>query len=137
MCDACVPYSDLTDEQREQQTAALAATFVGLPTVIGAPLILADEVWREVAVHQLELGARICGDIPAIKTYTAPTPAEALEVQSAAGHWTYDADHTDVETPRERVLRKAREEREEYLAEVQRRRETGELPPLNEGDNDG
>lgn len=128
-CDLHIPFGDLTDEQIDQQVEAVAATFVGLPTVIGAPLLMAEEVWREVARHQLELGVRLCACAPPIKTYTAPTPEEALDVGTAAGRWTYDEAYRDVETPRERIVRLAREQREAFEAEVARRRARGDLPP--------
>lgn len=130
MCDCCVPYKDLTDEQKAEQREALATTFTGLPTVIGAPLILADEVWAEVADHQLELGVRSCKDIPPIKDWTAPTSEDVLDKTRAAGTWRYRPGYRDVETPRERIIRKAREQREEYEAEVARRRAAGELPQI-------
>lgn len=122
MCDVCVPFGDLTDEQLEQQTTALAADFTGLPMVIGAPMLLGEESWREVARHQLELGRRACADIPAIKTYVAPTPEQALDARTAAGRWVYVADHADIETPRERLQRQAREQREQWLAAVAERK---------------
>ncbi|MGC4964236.1 phage gene 29 protein family protein [Gordonia sp. DT101] len=130
MCEVCKPYGELTTEQVEQQIEAISATFVGLPTVIGAPLLLAPEAWEEVARHQVEIGVRLCAEIPAIKTYTAPTSDDALVVAKAAGVWKYTATAADVETPQQRIRRKAQEQREAFLAEVDRRRKAGELPPV-------
>lgn len=127
-CEVRLPYHELSDEQVAQQTELLASTFVGIPTVIGAPLLMAEEVWREIARHQLELGVRLCSCVPAIKHYTPPTPEQALDVGSAAGTWQYVAGQ-ETETPRERMIRRAREQRAEYLAEVARRRASGDLPP--------
>ncbi len=129
-CPLHVPFGGLTENQIDQQVEVIAETFRGLPTVIGAPLLMAEEVWREVARHQLELGVRLCPCAPPVKTYTAPTPEEALDVGTAAGRWTYDDAYRDVETPRERIIRLAREQREAYEAEVARRRECGDLPPV-------
>lgn len=117
MCDACKPYADLTEDQIRDQIDRISTTFVGLPMVTGAPLVMGTEYYLEVARHQVELGIRICQ--PPIKTYRAGTGVDA---RSAAGEWVYNDDVTDVEDPRERIQRLAREQHEEYLAEVARRR---------------
>lgn len=126
MCDICRPYGELTEEQIDAETGRIAETFFGLPTVIGAPLLMAEESWREVARHQLELGVRLCHEIPAIKTYSAPNPEDALDARSAAGRWTYLDEYADTETPAERIQRMAREQHQQYLDELARRRRGAE-----------
>lgn len=119
MCQVCRPFSELTAEEVSGQVEALSVTFVGLPMVVGAPLVMGAEYWREVARHQLECGVRACADIPAIKTYRVAT---SMDTQEVAGRWVYDTEHQDVETPQERIRRMAREQQEAYEAEVARRR---------------
>lgn len=127
MCTACVPYTDLTVEQLDDQIDRLSATFVGLPMVTGAPMVMGTEYYVEVARHQVELGVRVCADIPPIKQYVAGTSVDA---QSAAGTWRYDAEVAEmVEDPRDRIERLAREQRDEYLAEIRKRRADGRMKP--------
>lgn len=117
MCDACVPYKDLTEDQLNDQIDRISATFVGLPLVVGAPMVMGPEYWLEVARHQVEVGIRICCE--PIKDYR---PGASIDKDSAAGLWVYRDGVEGVEDPRDRIKRLAREQHEEYLAEVERRR---------------
>lgn len=123
MCELCSKsWDDMTVAERDQQIDLLSATFVSLPLVVGAPLILGAEHWLEVARHQVECGVRICPDKP-IKRYEPPT-----DIEATTGGWIYDEAHSNTETARERIVRMAREQREDFEAEVERRRESGDLP---------
>lgn len=124
MCQLCSkPFDALSDDELGEQVQALSATFVGLPMVVGAPMLLSPDYYLEVARHQVECGVRICTD-RAIKSYVVPT-----DVEARTGGWKYDAAHSQTETPAERVARAVKEQREAYLAEVARRRANGDLPP--------
>lgn len=107
-------YEDMTEEQREEQVQALLATFIALPGVVGAPLVMGPDYYREIAIHQVEAGVRV----PAkpIKHYVPPTSLRS------AGTWVYDNPATAPEDPHERFKRMAEEENAAYLAEVARRK---------------
>ncbi|UQE73833.1 DUF2744 domain-containing protein [Gordonia sp. PP30] len=123
MCDLCTtPFDALTDDELDQMIQGLSVTFVALPMVVGAPLIMDPGYYLEVARHQIEAGVRICPDL-AIKHYRPPADDRPL------GTWIYDDAHTETETPAERIRRAVREQREAYAAEVARRRAAGDLRP--------
>lgn len=123
MCDVCTkPFDQLSTDQLDDQVQKLSATFVALPMVVGAPLLMEPEYYLEVARHQIECGVRICPDA-AIKQFRVADGAEHPS-------WVYDETHADTETPAERVARAVREQREAYQAKVDRYRKEGKLPPL-------
>ncbi|MFT4125069.1 MAG: DUF2744 domain-containing protein [Gordonia sp. (in: high G+C Gram-positive bacteria)] len=118
-------WSEMTEEEREAAADEVSALFVGLPGVVGAPMISGPDYWMEVARHLVECGVRLCAD--PIKHYV---PGDSLDKSRAAGKWVYDVGGDDVpESFEERAKRMAVERREEYLAEVARRRAAGLLPP--------
>lgn len=121
MCESCKPFDDLTEDELNDQIERLTLTFVGLPMVTGAPLIVGAEHWREVARHQIELGVRICAK--PIKDYVAPEPGELR----SAGKWVYDEQHRGIETAEERVREAARKEWDAYMKQVDERRKNGTL----------
>lgn len=109
-----VEYVDLSEEQKEAQILALTAMFVALPGVVGAPLVMGPNYYREIAIHMLEAGARVVAE--PIKTYTPP------EDLRSAGMWVYSNPDDAPEDPLERFKRLAEEENAAYLAEVERRK---------------
>lgn len=109
-----IEYADMSAEQREVQIRALEATFVGIPGLTGAPLVMGPGYYRELAIHQLECGVRVVAT--AIKTYAPPTDLRG------AGDWTYVDQDGTPEGAKERIQRMAREEHEAYMAELKRRR---------------
>lgn len=111
-----VEYADLSDEQKEAQILALAAMFVALPGVTGAPLVMGADYYREVAIHMLEGGARVVAE--PIKRYVPP------EDLRSAGKWVYNDAATAPEDPRERYKRLAREQQADYMAELGRRKKS-------------
>ncbi|OZF40743.1 hypothetical protein CH296_00355 [Rhodococcus sp. 14-2496-1d] len=58
--------------------------FVGLPGVVGAPLVFPIEYWELVSFHMVELGLRLAAD--PIKKYR-PTTESMLQKSTAAGTW--------------------------------------------------
>ena len=117
-------YGELTDEQRDAMIEQMVAHFVGLPGVVGAPMITGPDFWADVARHLIELGWR--WNAQPIKTYEAPT---SLERREAAGTWTYADPGLAPEDPQVRYARIHEAESEEYAAKVAEMRAAGELPP--------
>ena len=105
----------VTVEYLAEQVALLVATFVGLPGVTGAPMIMGPDYYTEVAIHQLELGVRVPAE--PIKKYIPP---EGLR---GSGSYEYLDSATAPTTPQERYARMRAAEFREFKAEVQRRRE--------------
>ena len=58
--------------------------FVGLPGVVGAPLVFPIEYWELVSFHMVELGLRNAAE--PVKKYR-PSTESLLEKNSAAGEW--------------------------------------------------
>lgn len=110
-----IEYADMSEEQREAQVQSIMATFVGLPGVVGAPLVMGPNYYREIAIHQLECGVRVVAE--PIKTYAPP------EDLRSAGVWTYADSVNPPEDPSERFKRLAREEHEAYMTELAARRQ--------------
>lgn len=106
-----------TVEYLREQVAKLVATFVGLPGVTGAPMLMGPDYYTEVAIHQVECGARVPAD--PIKRYEAPTD---LSPAGAAGKWVYLDDENAPSSPRERYARQRAAELAEYRAELARQR---------------
>ncbi|QPX61723.1 hypothetical protein SEA_BUNKER_20 [Gordonia phage Bunker] len=104
-----------TVEYLAEQVALLVATFVGLPGVTGAPMIMGPDYYTEVAIHQLELGVRVPAE--PIKKFIPP---EGLR---GSGSYEYLDSATAPTTPQERYARMRAAEFREFKAEVQRRRE--------------
>lgn len=124
MCD-CKQWVDMTEDERDAEIERVSTLFVGLPGVVGAPLLMGPDYWVEVARHLVEVGARLCAD--PIKHYV---PGDSLDKSKAAGEWIYDVDDVP-ETLEERAKRLAVEQRETFLARVAEKRAAGELPPEN------
>lgn len=117
-------YSDMTEEERHNEIEKVTALFVGLPGVVGAPMISGPNFWGDVAEHLVECGMRIVAE--PIKHYEAPT---SLERTAAAGKWAYDAGQEPDETYDDKIKRLAREQREGHAAKVAQMRADGVLPP--------
>lgn len=124
MCE-CKQWVDMTEDERDAEIEKVSALFVGLPGVVGAPLVMGPDYWVEIARHLVETGVRVCAD--SIKHYV---PGDSLDKSKAAGEWVYDVDDVP-ETYEERAKRLAVEQREQFLAAVAAKREAGELPPEN------
>ena len=107
-------WADMSDEEREAEAQAISALFVGLPGVVGAPLIVGPEYWLDVVRHLVEGGVRLVAD--SIKHYE---PGESLDASQAAGKWIYDTDDAPTETYEERIARLAEEEHQAYLAKIE------------------
>lgn len=122
MCD-CKQWSEMAEDERDAEIDRMSALFVGLPGVVGAPMLTGPDYWVEVARHLVEAGVRLCAD--PIKHYVA---GDSLDKSKAAGEWVYDIDDVP-ESFEERAKRLAVEQREQYLAGVAAKREAGELPP--------
>lgn len=118
-------YTDMTTEERATEIETVAAMFVGLPGVVGAPLILGPGYWSEIARHLVECGVRVVAG--SIKHYE---PGDSPDVDKAAGKWVYDTDEPE-ESFEDMIARKVVEEREDYLAKVERLRADGVLAPAN------
>lgn len=116
-------YRDMDEFERAEAIDQLTATFVGLPGVVGAPMVMGEGYWRDVAEHLLELGVRIVAD--PIKHYEAGT---SLDRHEAAGKWVYDEDIPAPETPMEKYARLADEQAEELRLKVEAMRADGRLP---------
>ena len=106
-------WADMSDEEREAEAQAISALFIGLPGVVGAPLVMGPDYWLDVARHLIEGGARLVAD--PIKHYE---PADSLEASKAAGKWVYDS-HAPDETYEQRIARLASEEHDAYLAKIE------------------
>ncbi|OCH80314.1 DUF2744 domain-containing protein [Gordonia sp. UCD-TK1] len=106
-------WAEMSDEEREAEAQAVSALFIGLPGVVGAPLILGPEYWLDVARHLVEGGVRLVAD--SIKHYE---PGESLDAQKAAGKWVYDS-HEPDETYEQRIARLADEEHQAYMAKLE------------------
>jgi len=113
----------MSEDEREVDAQKLAAQFIGLPGVVGAPLVMGPDYWTDVAHHLVECGVRLCCE--PIKHYEV---AESLDAKRAAGKWIYDTDEVP-ETFEEKAQRMAAEQREKFLAAVAAKRAAGELPP--------
>lgn len=98
----------------KEQVTKIVATFIGLPGVTSAPLVMGPDYYFDVACHQFELGARVTAD--PIKTYEVPTDV------GGTGKWVYLADVTEPEDPQERYRRLAQAQQEMYEAAVAERR---------------
>ena len=103
----------MSDEEREYEAQAISALFIGLPGVVGAPLVMGPDYWLDVARHLVEGGARLVAD--PIKHYE---PGDSLEASKAAGKWIYDS-HAPDETYEQRIARLASEEHDAYLAKIE------------------
>lgn len=106
-------WADMSDEEREAEAQAISALFIGLPGVVGAPLVMGPDYWLDVARHLIEAGVRLVAD--PIKHYE---PADSLEASKAAGKWIYDS-HAPDETYEQRIARLASEEHDAYLAKIE------------------
>ena len=106
-------WADMSDEEREYEAQAISALFIGLPGVVGAPLVMGPDYWLDVARHLVEGGARLVAD--PIKHYE---PGDSLEASKAAGKWIYDS-HAPDETYEQRIARLASEEHDAYLAKIE------------------
>lgn len=122
--DLTVPWDQIGEEDQHLLIEQLVACFVGLPGVVGAPMITGTEFWADVARHLLELGYRPTA--AAIKTYTAPT---SLEKRDAAGTWVYADPGLAPEDPKVRYARIFAEEQADAAVRIAAMREAGELPP--------
>lgn len=121
MCESCKPYGDMTAEEVEAEVQKLSGQFVGLPGVVGAPLIMGPDYYVEIARHLVECGVRLC-QAP-IKTYEAPK-----DLRAKTGGWTYLGEFAaDVEDPQDRIKRMAKAEYQAFLDEVEKRRRDGTL----------
>ena len=105
-------WADMSDEEREAEAQAISALFIGLPGVVGAPLVMGPDYWLDVARHLIEGGARLVAD--PIKHYE---PGDSLEASRAAGKWIYDS-HAPDETYEQRIARLAKEEHDAYMAKI-------------------
>jgi hypothetical protein len=92
----------------------LTACFVGLPGVVGAPLIMGPDYYREICQHLAECGVGFVSE--PIKHYLPP---EGLR---SAGTWVYNDPESAPEDPHARFVRLAEEENAAYLAEIARRK---------------
>ncbi|SDT84928.1 phage gene 29 protein family protein [Gordonia westfalica] len=106
-------WADMSDEEREAEAQAVSVLFIGLPGVVGAPLVMGPDYWVDVARHLVECGVRLVAD--SIKHYE---PGDSLEASKAAGKWCYDS-HEPDETYEQRIARLADEEHQNYLAKVE------------------
>lgn len=116
----------MTEPEREELIDALTATFVGLPGVVGAPMVMGEGYWRDVAEHQVELGVRPVAE--PIKHYEAAT---SLARSEAAGKWVYDDDIAPPPTPMEKYAEIAAEQERELAERVAAMRANGDLPREN------
>lgn len=98
----------------KDQVGKLIATFIGLPGVTSAPLVMGPDYYFDVSCHQFELGARVPAE--PIKEYKPPTDA------GGTGKWVYLNEDTAPEDPQERYKRLAQAQQELYLAGVEQRR---------------
>lgn len=106
-------WADMSDEEREAEAQAVSVLFIGLPGVVGAPLVMGPDYWVDVARHLVECGVRLVAD--SIKHYE---PGDSLEAAKAAGKWCYDS-HEPDETYEQRIARLADEEHQAYLAKIE------------------
>lgn len=106
-------WADMSDEEREAEAQAVSVLFIGLPGVVGAPLVMGPDYWVDVARHLVECGVRLVAD--SIKHYEA---GESLDAQKAAGKWIYDS-HEPDETYEQRIARLADEEHQAYMAKLE------------------
>lgn len=122
--DLSLAWDQLAEEDQHTLIEQLVASFVGLPGVVGAPMITGTEFWADVARHLLELGYRPTA--AAIKAYQAPT---SLERSEAAGRWIYLDPGLAPEDPKVRYARIFEEEQAEAAARIAEMRAAGDLPP--------
>ena len=118
-------WSEMTGEERQIEANAIAKLFVGLPGVVGAPLVMGPGYWEDIAMHLVECGVRVVAG--SIKHYEV---AVSLDKADAAGRWVYDTDAPE-ESHQEKLQRLAKEQNRAHLAKVEAMREAGELPPEN------
>ncbi|WP_139179933.1 phage gene 29 protein family protein [Gordonia westfalica] len=64
-------WADMSDEEREAEAQAVSVLFIGLPGVVGAPLVMGPDYWVDVARHLVECGVRLVAD--SIKHYEPGT----------------------------------------------------------------
>ena len=122
--DLSLAWDQYGEEIQHVLIEQMVAGFVGLPGVVGAPMITGTEFWADVARHLLEIGYRPAA--PAIKTYSPPT---SLEKREAAGTWTYADPGLAPEDPKIRYARIFAEEQEDAAVRIAEMREQGLLPP--------
>lgn len=119
--EAFKQYADMTDEEIDAEVAKLVVMFIGLPGVVGAPMIIGAGYFEEIARHMVECGARAPAE--PIKDYQPPTDVQG---RKAAGTWRYrDEASKPAETAQERIARLAREEHDLYRAALAERRAKG------------
>lgn len=99
-----------------EQIVAIITSFVGLPGVVGAPLIMGPEYYFEIACHQFECGMRVTAD--PVKEYRAPTDI------GGTGNWVYLADDDGdlAQAAEDRFKDLAAAEYRAYRAALQERR---------------
>lgn len=113
MCETCTTeFEDLTEDQVTELADAMSVLFVGLPLVTNAPLVMGPEYYLEVTRHLIECGVRWCPD-RSVKTYRPPTHDDPGGWQPIEG--------VAIEDPQDRIKRLAREQQDEYEAELRRR----------------
>ncbi|WP_341258204.1 phage gene 29 protein family protein [Gordonia malaquae] len=113
----------MNEAERARAADELTALFVGLPGVVGAPMVMGEGYWRDVAEHLLELGVRIVAD--PIKHYQV---GESIDRSEAAGRYIYDEDVTPPQSPAEKYAAIADEQQRELEEKVAAMRAAGTLP---------